>query len=132
MQNYKPSFKESVSSSFSAYLGLFTSVSTLFCCALPALLVSLGMGATMVSLTRAIPQIVWVGENKNLVFSFAFILLSVSSVLVYRNRNAPCPIDPKLRNACIRGRKFSKIVLILSWICLAVGFFFAFVAQLLT
>lgn len=128
MQNYQRSFKESLT----GYLGLFTSVSTLLCCALPALLVSLGLGATMVGLTSAFPQILWVGEHKDLVFSFAFIMLLISSFFSYKNRNAPCPIDPKLRKACLRGRKFSKIVLILSWICLGVGFFFAFIAQLLT
>lgn len=128
MQNYERSFKES----FTSYLGLFTSLSTLLCCALPALLVSLGLGATMISLTSAIPQIIWVGEHKNFVFSFAFLMLSISTFFVYKNRNAPCPIDPKLRDACLRGRKFSKNVLILSWIALGVGFFFAFIAQLLT
>jgi hypothetical protein len=128
MQNYQRGLKESIT----GYLGLFTSVSTLLCCALPALLVSIGMGASMITLTNAIPQIVWVGENKIYVFSFAFILLSISSVLTYKNRNAPCPIDPKLRDACLRGRKYSRNVLILSWVALSVGFFFAFIAQLLT
>lgn len=128
MQNYQRSFKESIT----GYLGLFTSLSTLLCCALPALLVSLGLGASMITLTNAIPQIVWVGENKIYVFSFAFILLTISSVLTYKNRNAPCPIDPKLRDACLRGRKYSRNVLILSWVALSVGFFFAFIAQLLT
>lgn len=128
MQNYQRSFKES----FTGYLGLFTSVGTLLCCALPALLVSLGMGASMITLTNAIPQITWIGENKVYVFSFAFILLIISSVFTYKNRNAPCPIDPKLRDACLRGRKYSKIVLILGWAALTVGFFFAFIAQLLT
>lgn len=128
MQNYQRSFKESIT----GYLGLFTSLSTLLCCALPALLVSLGLGASMITLTNAIPQIVWVGENKIYVFSFAFILLTISSVLTYKSRNAPCPIDPKLRDACLRGRKYSRNVLILSWVALSVGFFFAFIAQLLT
>lgn len=128
MQNYERSFKEM----FVGYLGLFTSMSTLLCCALPALLVSIGMGASMITLTNAIPQITWIGEHKVYVFSFAFIMLLISSIFTYKNRNAPCPMDPKLRDACLRGRKYSKIVLILGWICLGVGFFFAFLAQLLT
>lgn len=128
MQNYQRGLKEG----FVSYIGLFTSMSTLLCCALPALLVSLGMGASMITLTNAIPQITWVGEHKVYVFSFAFVMLTISSIFTYKNRNAPCPIDPKLRDACLRGRKYSKIVLILGWISLSVGFFFAFIAQLLT
>ncbi|MCM2353285.1 MAG: hypothetical protein NDI63_06660 [Pseudobdellovibrio sp.] len=128
MQNYQRSFKEGII----RYLGLFTSMSTLLCCALPALLVSLGMGASMITLTHAIPQITWVGENKVYVFSFAVVMLTISSIFTYKNRNAPCPIDPKLRDACLRGRKYSEIVLILGWISISVGFFFAFLAQLLT
>lgn len=132
MQNYQRSFKES----FTSYLGLFTSMGTLLCCALPALLVSLGLGASMVALTKAIPQITWIGEHKDYVFGFAFLMLLISSILTYKNRNTPdnitCPIDPKLRDACLRGRKYSKNVLILSWVALGVGFFFAYLAQLLT
>lgn len=123
--NYRRSFKEIII----GYLGLFASVSTLLCCALPALLVSLGLGAAMVSVTKTIPQILWIGENKISVFSFAFVMLVISSGLVYRNRNAPCPVDTKLREACISGRKYSKYVLILSWILLLIGFFFAYFAQ---
>ena len=111
------------------FLSLFTSMGTLLCCALPALLVSLGLGATMISLTSTVPQIIWISEHKIYVFTMAFVLLFINSVWIYLNRNAPCPIDPKLREACISGRRFSKYVLILSWICLLIGFFFAYIAQ---
>lgn len=109
-------------------VSLFTSLSTLFCCALPALLVTLGMGATMVSLTSAFPGLIWLGDHKIQLFIFSFVMLSVSSILFFSQRNAPCPIDPKLRDACIRGRKWSKYVLILSWLFLMIGFFFAYIA----
>ena len=121
--------KENIVNKLASFFGLFTSVGTLLCCALPALLVSLGLGATMLSLTSAVPQIIWISENKIYVFTIAFTLLILNSVWVYHNRNAPCPIDPKLRDACISGRRFSKYVLILSWICLIIGFFFAYIAQ---
>lgn len=114
------------------FFSLFASMGTLICCALPALLVSLGLGATMISLTSAVPQIIWISEHKVYVFATAFVLLLVNSIWIYLNRNAPCPIDPKLREACISGRRFSKYVLILSWICLLIGFFFAYIAQYLS
>ena len=114
------------------FLSLFTAMGTLLCCALPALLVALGLGATMLSLTSAVPQIIWISEHKIYVFASAFILLLANSIWMYLNRNAPCPIDPKVREACISGRRFTKYVLILSWICLLIGFFFAYIAQYLS
>lgn len=113
---------------FVNFFALLTSMSTLLCCALPALLVSLGLGATMVSLTSAFPQIIWLGEHKVMLFSGSFVILVIASFLAYQNRNAPCPIDPALRDACIRGRKWTKFALILSWIILTIGFFFSYLA----
>ena len=40
-------------------LTLFGSFSTLLCCALPALLVSLGAGAVTIGLVSAVPQLIW-------------------------------------------------------------------------
>jgi len=121
MDNYKPN-------RLLNFFSLFTSMSTLLCCALPALLVSLGAGATMVSLTSTIPQIIWIGEQKAWVFSFSFSMLCISSFLAYKNKNAPCPIDPNQRDACLRGRQFTKYMLIISWLMLTIGFFFAYLA----
>ena len=47
---------------------LFTSVATLVCCVLPAVLVSIGAGAAVVGLVTAFPQLVWLSERKVLVF----------------------------------------------------------------
>ena len=44
-------------STLPACLSLFTSTGTLICCALPALLVSIGAGAVMAGLIEAVPQI---------------------------------------------------------------------------
>jgi len=52
-------------------LTLFSSGGTLICCALPALLVSLGAGAVMASVVSSVPQIVWFSEHKLGVFIFA-------------------------------------------------------------
>ena len=45
-------------------LSLFASTSTLLCCALPALLITLGAGAVMAGLTAAFPGIMWLSANK--------------------------------------------------------------------
>lgn len=110
------------------YLTLFGSASTLICCALPALLVSLGLGAVMAGLAGNVPGLIWMSENKTGVFVFAGVMLAINGLLLWRNRNAPCPIDLKLRDACIKGRKFSKNVLFVSIGIYLIGTFFAYVA----
>ena len=58
-------------------LTIFSSVGTLVCCALPALLVSIGAGAVMASLVSAVPQLVWISEHKIPLFVFAGLLLLI-------------------------------------------------------
>ena len=110
-------------------LALFSSMSTLLCCALPALLVSIGAGAVMIGLVSAVPQLVWLSEHKVQLFTFAGIMLTLSGILRYRNRNAPCPADPLKAKACARLRRISGIIFTLSLLCYSVGFFFAFIAH---
>lgn len=109
-------------------LSLFTSTGTLVCCALPALLVTLGMGATLAGLVSAMPWLIALSKHKTIVFGIAFIMLSLASIMQYRARNAPCPIDPKQARACSILRKVSVFILIFSWVTYSVGFFFAFLA----
>jgi hypothetical protein len=61
-----------------SFFSLFTSMSTLICCALPALLVSIGLGATMIGLVSTFPSLIWLSENKALVFTLSFFKLSIS------------------------------------------------------
>ncbi len=110
-----------------SYLSLFTSFGTIFCCALPALLVSIGMGAAFAGLIGTFPQLIWLSENKLLVFLFSGIMISFSSILLYLNRNAPCPTDPKKAKACTVGRKWSIRILIFSAILWFTGVLFAFI-----
>ncbi|WP_249660913.1 hypothetical protein [Variovorax sp. PCZ-1] len=120
------------SSLLTSVLSLFASSSTLICCALPALLVALGAGAALSGLVGAFPQIVWLSEHKVSLFIFAGLMLAASGGLQWVNRNAPCPIDPALRDACLRTRKVSLRVYWVSVGIYLVGGFFAFVLPLLT
>ena len=113
------------------FLTLFTSMSTLICCALPALLVSLGLGAVMAGLASNVPGLIWVSEHKLGVFIFAGSMLALNGIWLWSQRNAPCPIDPKLRDACITGRKTSKIIYFVSLGVFATGTFFAYLAPTL-
>lgn len=109
-------------------LSLFTSASTLICCALPALLVTLGAGAALASLTSSIPQLIWVSKHKIEFFMFATFMLSTAGYLQWRARNAPCPIDKDLAQACTRQRRLSKRIYFFSLSMYAIGGFFAFIA----
>ena len=110
-----------------AWLSLFASSGTLVCCAMPALLVALGAGAALSTLVSVVPQLVWVSEHKGVVFIVAALMLTAAGAVQWRNRTAPCPIDPTLREACLRTRTLSLWVYLLSVALFAVGGVFAFV-----
>ena len=109
-------------------LSLFTSIGTLLCCALPALLVTLGMGAALAGFISVAPWITVFSKYKIFIFVGAGILLVLSSYFLWINRNAPCPTDPKQAKACTLLRKFSLYTIIISIVIYIVGFFFAFFA----
>lgn len=115
---------------WSALLSVFTSSSTLVCCALPALLVTLGAGATLAGLVSSFPQLVWLSAHKGLVFGLAGGMLAVAGLLQHRARFAACPADPRLAAACIRTRRISLGVYLLSLAIYAVGLVFAFLLPL--
>ena len=115
---------------WSAWLSLLASGGTLVCCALPALLVSLGLGAALAGLVSAVPALVWISEYKAPVFGVAALLLAGAGALQWHLRTAPCPVDPVLRQACLRTRRWSRWVWAAAVELFAVGAFFAFVAPL--
>lgn len=111
-----------------SFLGLFTSLSTLLCCALPALLVSLGLGAVLAGLASRFSALIWVSEHKATVFGLAGALMVINGLLIWSQRDAPCPIDPDLREACLTGRSLSLKIYLFSVTIFTVGVFFAFLA----
>jgi hypothetical protein len=115
---------------WSAWAALATASGTLVCCALPALLVTLGAGAALASLVSAAPQIVWLSEHKAWVFGAAAAALTLAGWVQWKNRYAPCPTDPALRDACLRARRWSARVFALSLVLLTLGAWFAFVQPL--
>lgn len=107
------------------WFSIFTSASTLLCCALPALLVALGAGAALATVVGAVPQIVWVSEHKTPVFIGAGAMLAIAGYLQYRARFLPCPTDPALAAACSRQRRVSNIIYFASLAIYVVGVSFA-------
>jgi len=109
-------------------LTLFTSGGTLICCALPALLVSLGAGAVMASVVSSVPQIVWFSEHKLGVFIFAGVMLSISGLLQWQARSLPCPSDKALAELCNKTRVNSLRIYIFSVSIFLIGGFMTFLA----
>jgi mercuric ion transport protein len=60
------------------YLSLFTSLGTLLCCALPALLVLIGLGATVASVVSSAPWLITLSRHKNWTFTVAGLLIGAN------------------------------------------------------
>lgn len=109
-------------------LGLFLSAGTLVCCALPAMLVALGMGAVLAGLVTQLPGLIWLSAHKTLVFSAAAAMIAGAGIMQWRARRLPCPADPVQARLCTRLRWFGWWIWGASVLCFLVGGFFAFIA----
>lgn len=81
------------------WLVLFASSTTLVCCALPILLVSIGLGAVSASLFANVPFLVTVAQYKAWMFGASGGLLALTAWLLFRSDRA-CPADPELAELC--------------------------------
>jgi len=112
------------------YLSLFTSFGTLLCCALPSLLVLLGLGATVASFLSAVPWLVTLSHHKNWVFLISGILIGGNFAYTYmlapklRSGGAACPVDAP--EACEEASTLSRPVLWISACLYCVGLFSAY------
>jgi hypothetical protein len=113
------------------WFSIFTSTSTLVCCALPALLVAVGAGASLATLVGVVPQLVWLSAHKTGVFIAAGAMLMIAGYFQYRARFLPCPVDPALAAMCTRQRRVSQVIYFASVAIYLLGGFFAFIAPLL-
>jgi hypothetical protein len=118
---------ETRSGLWSSFASLFASSGTLVCCAIPALLVALGAGAALSSLVSLFPQVVWLSEHKEQLFGLAGLMMIGSGALQWRNRSAPCPIDPALRDVCLKTRKTASKLYAASVVLYLIGGWFAFI-----
>jgi len=109
-----------------AFGALLASSTTLVCCVLPAVLVSIGAGAAVVGLVSAVPQLVWLSEHKVVVFGTAAGLLLISGIVLWRARTLPCPVDPILASSCLRLRRISHALYAASTVLFILGASFAF------
>lgn len=110
----------------SVWLTLFASTGTLVCCALPIILVTLGMGATVAALTSSMPFLITLSEYKIWVFTASAAMLVLSGWMMYRPGRA-CPVDPELGVLCDRTQLWNRRIYWISVILWGLGFFAAFV-----
>jgi len=117
-------------SSMLSYFSLFTSLSTLLCCALPSLLVLFGLGASVAPILAFTPWLVTLSRHKVWTFSISCMLIGSSFVNIYyfvpRLRGGDV-CDVGGRSACDDASRVSKLVLWVSAGVYAVGFFVAYV-----
>jgi hypothetical protein len=110
------------------YFSLFTSLSTLLCCALPSLLVLFGLGASVASSLSFFPWLVTLSRHKVLTFTVSGVLIACSFVNTYyilpRFRREEC--SPGNPNACEEASRLSRVLLWISIVIYGVGFFVAF------
>jgi len=92
----------------SSFFSLFASTSTLICCALPALFVSLGAGASFASLIGVFPFLIVLSQYKVAISLFALAMIVLAGIVNYRTARMPCPADPELGRACLTTRKRSQ------------------------
>ena len=110
-------------------LSLFTSFSTLICCAIPSLLVVIGMGAVLASFISIFPWLIIISKYKVQLFAVAGLLLIITIFLFWRLKNAPCPIDVNQAKICNRLKIINLKIIIVSLVIYLVGFFFSFLAD---
>ncbi|MEA3274074.1 MAG: hypothetical protein U9Q81_02005 [Pseudomonadota bacterium] len=108
-------------------LTLFASTGTLICCALPIMLVTLGLGATVAALTSAFPVLITLSEHKIWVFAFSGATLGGAGWLLFRSPRA-CPADPKLAVMCKKTRVWNRRIYWTSVVVWSAGVFAAYLA----
>ena len=96
------------------FISLFASSSTLICCALPAIFVVLGAGASFASLITLFPFLITLSQYKLYITLFALIMLVLAGYINYKTFYMPCPADPELGKLCMKTRKRSRYIYYLS------------------
>jgi len=110
-----------IKSSLLGWATLITTMSTLVCCALPILLVTLGFGAVVASLTFSFPVLITLGEQEGLMLGLSGVLLAFTGWFNFF-RKKTCPADPVLAEKCQRANRWNRIIFWSAFIIWSIGF----------
>lgn len=89
------------------WLVLLTSTTTLVCCVIPILLVTLGFGAAVAALYGNLPFLTFLGIHKEWTFVVTAVILIAAAWAVYRPGRT-CPADPELARACESADRWNR------------------------
>jgi len=107
------------------WLALFTSFGTLLCCALPILLVLMGFGAVVATITHQFPWLVTLAEHGTWMFGISGWLLAVCAWVIWGQRTT-CPTDPALAASCQQAKRWNQYLFGGALAIWGIGFTFAF------
>ncbi len=108
-----------------SWLTLFGTSGTLICCALPILLVNLGLGVTVTAFTSSFPMLITIAQHKMWEFTGSGVLLLLSGWLINRAGRV-CPADPELARVCARAHVWNRRIYWSAVMIWSVGFFAAY------
>ncbi len=97
----------------------------LLCCALPLLLVSLGLGATVAALVSAAPWLVALSHYKVWTFVISGTGLLSAGFFLYRPGRT-CPADPRLAHWCALADRWNRGVFVVACVLWSAGAFAAY------
>ena len=109
------------------FFSLFASSSTLICCALPAIFVALGAGASFASLITIFPFLIILSQYKIYITLFAMLMIVIAGYVNYKTYHMPCPADPDLGKACMQTRKKSRYIYYLSVVLFFIATIFTYI-----
>lgn len=98
---------------------------TLLCCALPILLVALGMGATVAAWVSAAPWLVTLSHFKAWLFAASGAALLGAAWFLHRPGRI-CPADARLARLCALADRWNRRVLALAGALWLLGAFAAY------
>ncbi len=107
------------------WLTLLVSGGTLICCALPILLVSLGLGAVTASLFYNVPGLLFMAENKAWTLGLSALMLAGLAWMIWRPGQS-CPSDAELAAFCARAKTWNRRIFFTSAVIWGSGFFFCY------
>lgn len=112
-----------------SWLLLFTTSGTLLCCAIPIVLVSLGLGTVVAGMAASAPWLITLSQYKAWMFGVSGTLVLLGAWAVYRPGRA-CPTDPELAAACEAADRWNRRFIWLSGGLWIVGFIAAYALPL--